>query len=106
MPHRRQYLKYVNAISQEICEGKRWTSELVAMLSRRFGIRKKTAYNILRSIYAENIGEIERHRIGKNGMKISPLTLVWRGKTDLMKKYLNGQTTVKMFTRHTQNNKL
>ncbi|MBU4245706.1 MAG: hypothetical protein ABIF85_07760 [Nanoarchaeota archaeon] len=90
---------YVDAVSREIIKGKRWTTELAAMLSRRFGIRKKTAYKILRSIYAENISEIERRRIGKNGMKVSPLTLVWRGKTDLMKKYLNGQTTVKMFTR-------
>lgn len=97
MAHRRQYLMYVDAVSREIVEGKRWTSELVVMLSRRFGIQKTTAYKILRSIYAENIGEIERHRIGNNEMKISPLTLVWRGKKDLMENYLDGQMTVRMF---------
>lgn len=94
---RRKYLRYVAAVSDEILDSRRWTVELASMLSRKFAIKKSTAYKILWHIYCENRNKIERHRIGKNGMKISPNMLVWHCNESILKKYLDGQMTVRDF---------
>lgn len=95
--HRKRYLQYVAAVSGEILAGRRWTVELASMLSRRFGIHRSTAYKVLRRIYVENSGKIERHRIGKNEMKVHANMLVWRSREELLAAYLDGQKTIRSY---------
>lgn len=97
MQHRRIYLQHVAAVSDEILGSKKWTVELLSMLSRRFRIHKSSAYKVLRRIYVENSDKIERQRIGKNSAKVNANMLVWRGKDDLLKTYLDGQRTMRDF---------